>query len=192
MSKLYFRYAAMNAGKSTSLLQVAYNYEERGHSVLVLTSAIDNRAGIGKVSSRLGVSRDAIPVNKSDSIISDILSVQNYSEISCILVDEVQFFTASQIVEFHRIAHCHKIPVICFGLRADFRGDLFEGSAKLLALADSLEELKTICRCGKKATMNARLDSDGNIITQGDQVLIGGNATYESVCPLRFYTGKCY
>lgn len=192
MAKLYFRYSAMNAGKSTSLLQVAYNYEERDGKVAILTSDIDNRNGIGKVTSRLGVSRDAIPVNLTETI-HEVLIKHNVdiSALKCILIDETQFFSEDQITELHKIAHCENVPVICYGLRADFKGNLFTGSAKLLAIADSLEELKTICRCGRKATMNARVDENGNIIREGDQVLIGDNSKYESVCPTKFYTGSC-
>ena len=195
MAKLYFKYAAMNAGKSTMLLQVAYNYEERGHTIFLLTSAVDTRAGVGVVKSRLGISREAIPVKDTDSVTAIVDSLLAKSLVSgsscCLLVDEAQFFTADQIVEMHKIAHCYGMPVMCFGIRTDFKGNLFPGSERLLALADSIEELKTICRCGKKATMNARFDENGDLIKEGDQVLIGGNSTYESVCPTKFYTGSC-
>lgn len=196
MSKLYFRFSAMNAGKSTALLQVAHNYAERGINTLLLTSSLDTREGVGVISSRLGISSPAFVVNPSDSVIAvinQILGVSdNYlSKIGCVLVDESQFFTADQITDLHKFAHLNKVPVICYGIRTDFRGALFEGSSRLLAIADSLDELKTVCRCGKKATFNVRLDDKFNIIREGSQVKIGGNSTYESVCPIRFYTGHC-
>ena len=178
----------MNAGKSTSLQQVAYNYEERGQSVNLFTAAIDDRQGVGRIVSRLGVARD-----------SEVFShAMNFTELfksrplpSCILIDEAQFLTEAQVIQLHQIACVGGTPVICYGLRSDFLGHPFPGSRALLTLADDLEEMKTICRCGRKATMNVRLDGHGNRVTEGAQVEIGGNNRYEAVCPKRFYTGAC-
>lgn len=188
MAKLYFRFAAMNAGKSTALQQVAYNYEERGQTVNLFTAAIDDRYGEGRIVSRLGVERE-----------SELFSATtNFAELyqsrpipSCILIDEAQFMTEEQVVQLHELAHTRGTPVICYGLRSDFLGKPFPGSRALLTLADDLEEMKTICRCGRKATMNVRLDASGNRVTIGEQVEIGGNDRYEAVCPRRFYTGQC-
>lgn len=178
----------MNAGKSTSLLQVAYNYEERGQSVDLYTARLDDRYGVGRVTSRLGVARDTKTFDASTDFVA------NYTDRahpSCILIDEAQFLSEEQVVQLHIMAHTTKTPVICYGLRSDFQGQPFPGSRALLTLADDLEEMKTICRCGRKATMNLRMDEHGKRVTEGAQVAIGGNASYEAVCPRRFYTGEC-
>ncbi|MEO8383760.1 MAG: thymidine kinase [Betaproteobacteria bacterium] len=188
MAKLYFRFAAMNAGKSTSLQQVAYNYEERGQSVNLFTAAIDDRHGVGRIVSRLGVARESEVFSQTMNFI-DLYKTRPLP--SCILIDEAQFLTEQQVVQLHQIACTKGTPVICYGLRSDFLGQPFPGSKALLTLADDLEEMKTICRCGRKATMNVRLDADGNRVTEGEQVEIGGNDRYEAVCPKRFYTGGC-
>lgn len=194
MAKLYFRFAAMNAGKSTSLLQVAHNYEERGQSADLYTAAIDNRAGAdevigrGRISSRLGVTRAANVFN--DTTDFDTI-YRTRPHPSCILIDEAQFLSASQVTQLHLLAHTSSTPVICYGLRSDFLGNPFPGSKSLLTLADDLEEMKTICRCGRKATMNVRLDEFGQRVTVGAQIEIGGNNRYEAVCARRFYTGDC-
>lgn len=188
MAKLYFRFAAMNAGKSTSLLQVAYNYEERGQSVDLFTAAVDDRSGVGHISSRLGVTRNTKVF--TDSTDFDALYADK-TRPSCILIDEAQFLTPAQVTQLHRMAQTTNTPVICYGLRSDFLGNAFPGSRALLTLADDLEEIKTICRCGRKATMNLRMDAAGKRVTEGAQVEIGGNARYEAVCPRRFYTGEC-
>ena len=188
MAKLYFRFAAMNAGKSTSLLQVAHNYEERGQSADLYTAAIDNRAAAGRISSRLGVARDA---NKFNGATDFEAIYRDKPHPSCILIDEAQFLTEAQVTQLHRLAHTSSMPVICYGLRSDFLGQPFPGSKSLLTLADDLEEMKTICRCGRKATMNVRLDASGERVTEGAQVEIGGNDRYEAVCARRFYTGHC-
>ena len=188
MAKLYFRYAAMNAGKSTALLQVAYNYEERGQSVLLFTSSIDTRHGSGRIVSRLGVSREAelfAPTTDFPALL------RGRPAPACLLVDEAQFLTETQVVDLHRHAHVDDVPVICYGIRSDFQGRAFPGSRTLLTLADDLEEIKTVCRCGRKATFNVRMDADGRRVTEGAQVEIGGNERYEAVCPLHFYTGAC-
>ena len=186
MAKLYFRYSAMNAGKSTNLLQVAHNYEERGQQVVIYTAALDNRAGHGIVASRLGVQRTA-RVFSADTSFDDAFDAQP----DCILVDEAQFLTPAQARELHRLAHQKGVPVICYGLRTDFRGHGFAGALELLSIADTLEEIKTVCRCGKKASMVIRHDEKGERLYEGAQVQVGGNETYESVCPSHFYNGKC-
>jgi len=186
MSKLYFRYAAMNAGKSTNLLQVAYNYEERGQEVVIYTAGLDDRAGHGVVACRLGVDRPARTFFPETSFAEAFAP-----RPACILVDEAQFLTPAQVRELHRLAHEHRVPVICYGLRTDFRGAGFAGALELLAIADTLEEMKTICRCGRKATMVIRHDERGERIFDGAQVQVGGNERYESVCPSRFYRGSC-
>lgn len=188
MAKLYFRYAAMNAGKSTALLQVAHNYEERGQRVELFTSALDVRSGYGRIASRLGLSREAEAYSAS----TDFEALYRLrSAPSCVLIDEAQFLSAEQVTQLHRIAHLRGIPVICYGIRSDFRGDAFPGSRALLTLADDLEEMKTVCRCGRKATMNLRFDASGQQTLFGEQVEIGGEERYEAVCARRFYTGGC-
>ena len=186
MAKLYFRYAAMNAGKSTNLLQVAHNYEERGREVVIFTSALDDRAGDGIVASRLGVKRAARTFSPETSFVDAFAS-----RPGCILIDEAQFLTPDQVRELHRMAHDKRVPVICYGLRTDFRGAGFPGALELLAIADDLEEMKTVCRCGKKASMVIRHNAQGERVYDGAQVQVGGNETYESVCPSRFYAGSC-
>jgi thymidine kinase len=186
MAKLYFRYAAMNAGKSTNLLQVAHNYEERGRETVIYTAALDDRAGHGVVASRLGVQRP-VRTFTPETTFADAFAARP----GCILIDEAQFLTPAQVRELHRLAHEHHVPVICYGLRTDFRGEGFAGALELLAIADALEEIKTVCRCGKKASMVIRHDEKGERIYEGEQVQVGGNETYESVCPTRFYSGSC-
>jgi thymidine kinase len=188
MAKLYFRYAAMNAGKSTALLQVAYNYEERDQSVRLFTSAIDTRNGGERIASRLGVARAASLYDATTDFACVLLAEPLPS---CVLIDEAQFLTERQVTDLHRFAHVEDVPVICYGLRSDFQGLAFPGSRTLLTLADDLEEIKTVCRCGRKATFNMRVDHRGQRVTEGDQVEIGGNERYEAVCPLRFYTDAC-
>ena len=186
MAKLYFRYAPMNAGKSTDLLQVAHNYEERGRDVVIYTAALDDRAGRGIVASRLGVKRPAKVFSPDTSFAADF-----DAKPGCVLVDEAQFLTAPQVRELHRLAHERNVPVICYGLRTDFMGRGFGGAVELLAIADTLEELKTVCRCGRKATMVIRKNDKGERLFEGAQVQVGGDETYESVCPSRFYSGDC-
>lgn len=183
MAKLFFRYAAMNAGKSTALLQVAHNYEERGHAVRIFTAGVDDRYGRGMVTSRLGPQRVAEVFTAE----TDFRSLLGQSDaVACVLVDEAQFLTKAQVWALHEIAHVRHVPVICYGLRTDFRGELFGGSASLLALADEMDEMKTICDCGRKATMNMRVDAAGRKLTEGEQVEIGGNSRYRAVC------GRCF
>jgi thymidine kinase len=186
MAKLYFRYAAMNAGKSTNLLQVAHNYEERGQDTVIYTAGLDDRAGHGIVASRLGVQR-SVRTFSTETSFADAFAAKP----GCILVDEAQFLTPDQVRELHKRAHSQRVPVICYGLRTDFRGMGFPGALELLAIADAVEEIKTVCRCGKKASMVIRHNAQGERIYEGEQVQVGGNETYESVCPTRFYSGKC-
>ena len=186
MAKLYFRYAAMNAGKSTNLLQVAYNYEERGQDVVIFTADLDDRAGKGIVESRLGVRRNSMTYSAETSFESAFAA-----RPACILVDEAQFLTPKQVRQLHRLAHEAHVPVICYGLRTDFLGAGFPGALELLAIADTLEEMKTICRCGRKASMTIRRNEKGERLYEGDQVHVGGNESYEAVCPSQFYNGSC-
>lgn len=176
----------MNAGKSTSLLQSSYNYRERGMNTLVMTASIDDRYGVGKVASRIGIEADAKVFNAEDDLAQLILAVENEQKLSCILVDESQFLTKTQVKQLAYVVDCLDIPVLCYGLRTDFQGELFSGSQYLLAWADKLVELKTICHCGRKANMVVRLDGSGKAIREGEQVAIGGNESYESVCRKHF------
>lgn len=186
MAKLYFRYSTMNAGKSLDLLKVAHNYEELNKDVIILTSALDDRYGKNKVASRIGIKRDAVCIKPEDNLYHKVTTIVglndiDVSNIGCILIDEVQFFTKKQIYDLSIIVDELKIPVICYGLRSDFKHEPFEGSMYLMAIADEIEEMKTICWCGKKATCNARL-IDGKVIKDGDQVQIGGNESYIALC----------
>ena len=184
MSKLYFRYAAMNAGKSTALLQAAYNYEERGMKVRLFTAALDSRTGFGVIGSRLGLQRQVETFGPDT-----VFSAEWIGEgIACVLIDEAQFLTPAQVGQLHRLAHQADIPVMCYGLRSDFRGEAFPGAAALLTLADELEEMKTICACARKASMNLRIDDRGRRVKEGEQVVIGGNERYRAVCPSCFYS----
>jgi thymidine kinase len=184
VAKLYFRYAAMNAGKSTALLQAAHNYEERGMQVRIFTAAHDDRAGLGVVASRLGMTRQTDTFGPNT--VFDIAGLS--AKCACVLIDEAQFLTPDQVRQLHRLAHMGKVPVLCYGLRSDFRGEAFPGSAALLTLADELEEMKTICACARKASMNMRIDDQGRRIQEGEQVVIGGNERYRAVCPSCFYS----
>ncbi|HBY7851693.1 TPA: thymidine kinase [Klebsiella pneumoniae] len=178
MAQLYFYYSAMNAGKSTALLQSSYNYQERGMRTVVYTAEIDDRFGAGKVSSRIGLSSPARLYNPQTSLFDDIAAEHQLKPIHCVLVDESQFLTREQVHELSEV----DIPVLCYGLRTDFRGELFTGSQYLLAWSDKLVELKTICFCGRKASMVLRLDQEGRPYNEGEQVVIGGNERYVSVC----------
>lgn len=176
----------MNAGKSTSLLQSSYNYRERGMRTLVLTAGIDDRYGVGKVSSRIGLESEASIFNSDSDLIELIKTEVESKPIHCILVDESQFLTKEQVRQLTHVVDNMNIPVLCYGLRTDFQGELFIGSHYLLAWADKLVELKTICHCGRKANMVVRLDGNGNVMSEGEQVAIGGNESYESVCRTHF------
>lgn len=187
MAKLYFYYSAMNAGKSTVLLQSSYNYQERGMETLLFTPAIDNRFGKDIISSRIGLSSQAVSFDHLFDLFEYTeKKLQTHPKITCVLVDEAQFLTKQQVMQLCRIADKLNLPVLAYGLRSDFRGEPFEGSQYLLTWADNLNEIKTICHCGKKATMNARIDQDGKVIKTGEQVQIGGNERYVSMCRKHF------
>jgi thymidine kinase len=186
MAKLYFYYSTMNAGKSTTLLQSSFNYRERGMETLLLTAAIDDRFGKGKISSRIGLSQDADLFAADDDLFAHIAQQHAVKAINCVLVDESQFLTKEQVWQLSEVCDQLSIPVLCYGIRTDFQGQLFVGSQWLLAWADILEELKTICFCGTKANMVIRVDADGKAIQQGSQVEIGGNDRYESLCRKHF------
>jgi len=189
MAKLYFYYSAMNAGKSTTLLQAAYNYKERGLRPLLLTPALDTRAGVGTIGSRIGLQSEAIAFSQTDSLY-DICDEQHQQEaVACVFVDEAQFLTKKQVHDLGEIADRLSIPVLSYGLRTDFQGNLFEGSQYLLAWADAITEIKTICHCGRKASMVLRIDSSGKPIRGGEQIKVGGNESYVSVCRQHFKEG---
>jgi len=186
MSKVYFYYSAMNAGKSTVLLQSSYNYHERGMRTLLFMPALDTRAGYGRIQSRIGLASDAIPLRSHDDLLARVRDDHGKQPVACVLIDEAQFLTPEQVRQITDIADQLRIPVLCYGLRTDFQGRLFPGSAELLALADNLIELKTICHCGRKATMNLRVGADGKAMRTGAQVEIGGNDRYEAMCRRHF------
>lgn len=182
MAKLYFHYASMNAGKSTLLLQASYNYQERGMRTVILTAALDSRAGVGRVASRIGLHADAIPFTAADDLFALVEDMHRSEPVACIFIDEAQFLSPEQVWQLARLADRVGIPVMAYGLRTDFQGKLFPGSQELLAIADELREVRTICFCGRKATMVARLDEEGNFVREGAQVDVGGNEKYVSFC----------
>ena len=186
MAKLYFYYSTMNAGKTTALLQSAYNYRERGMRPLLLTPALDDRAGRGRIASRAGLSSEAIAFAPGDDLLETVRGEHASDPVACVLVDESQFLGRDQVRQLSDVVDDLGIPVLAFGLRTDFRGELFPGSRHLLAWADELRELKTICHTGKKATMVVRVDEDGYAITEGAQVEIGGNERYVPVSRTEF------
>lgn len=172
----------MNAGKSTVLLQASHNYRERGMHTMLLTAALDDRTGIGKIGSRIGLDAEAETFAEGDNLFARVENAHEEKPINCVLVDEAQFLSPEQVWQLCRVSDRLGIPVMCYGLRTDFQGKLFPGSAELLALADSLREIRTICWCGRKATMVVRLDEEGRILEDGDQVSIGGEESYVSLC----------
>lgn len=182
MAKLYFNYATMNAGKSTILLQASHNYRERGMRTYLLTAKLDNRAGAGRIGSRIGIGEAADTFEARDDLFAKIQRQLAQGTLACVLIDEAQFLTPAQVWQLTRAADDLDIPVMCYGLRVDFRGELFPGSATLLALADDIREIRTICHCGRKATMVVRQGPDGKAIKDGAQVMIGGNESYDSLC----------
>ncbi|MFN7101932.1 MAG: thymidine kinase [Pseudorhizobium sp.] len=182
MAKLYFNYASMNAGKSTLLLQASYNYHERGMRTVILTAAVDSRAGVGRVASRIGLQADAIPFRETDDLFALVEELHRGEPVACVFIDEAQFLAPEQVWQLARLADRCGIPVMAYGLRTDFQGKLFPGSQELLAIADELREVRTICFCGRKATMVARLDENGNVMREGAQVDVGGNEKYVSFC----------
>jgi thymidine kinase len=187
MAKLYFYYSAMNAGKTTTLLQSAHNYHERGMRVLLFTPALDFRDGSGVVSSRIGLRAEGEPFAREDDLDAWVRAdIAKHGSLDCVLVDEAQFLTKPQVWQLSEVVDALRIPVLCYGLRTDFRGELFEGSQYLLAWADELTEIKTICHTGKKATMTVRVDDNGFAVQDGPQVEIGGNERYVSVSRAEF------
>lgn len=185
--KLYFYYSAMNAGKSTTLLQSSYNYIERGMQTLLFAPKIDNRFGAPTIYSRIGLKQAAVGYDKEFDLFTYIEEKQKeLSSLTCVLIDEAHFLTKSQVAQLAKVANDLNLPVLCYGLRSDFMGEPFEGSSYLLAWAEELVEIKTICHCGRKATMNIRVDEKGNPIHAGDQIAILGNASYVSACMKHF------
>jgi thymidine kinase len=182
LAKLHFIYATMNAGKSTLLLQAAYNYRERGMRVATLISALDNRVGKGFIGSRIGLRAEADIFGAQDDLFAAIEADHRSSPLSCVFIDEAQFMTTDQVWQLARVVDVLDVPVMAYGLRTDFRGELFPGSKALLAIADELTEARSICHCGRKATMVVRMGEDGKAQKDGAQVLIGGNETYTSLC----------
>ena len=185
VAKLYFYYSTMNAGKSTALLQASHNYGERGMRTLVYTAQLDDRGG-GRVHSRIGISGEAHHFSPDTDLFKEVATEHTKAPLGCVLLDESQFLSRDQVQQLGRVADELNLPVLCYGLRTDFRGELFPGSAALLAWADNLVELKTICHCGRKATMVVRVGGDGNVERQGAQVEIGGNERYVSLCRRHF------
>ncbi|MCK6261972.1 thymidine kinase [Vibrio sp. ZSDE26] len=186
MAQMYFYYSAMNAGKSTTLLQSSFNYQERGMTPVIFTAALDDRYGIGKVSSRIGLQSEAQLFRSETNLYEEIAHLNEAEKRHCILIDECQFLSKEQVYQLTEVVDKLNIPVLCYGLRTDFLGELFEGSKYLLSWADKLVELKTICHCGRKANMVIRTDEAGNAIAEGDQVAIGGNDRYVSACRLHY------
>ena len=182
MAKLYFNYSTMNAGKSTVLLQASHNYRERGMQTYLMTAAVDGRAGAGRIASRIGISEQADTFRPDDDVFTMIQQRLQDGPVACVFVDEAQFLSDEQVWQLARAVDDLRVPVLAYGLRVDFQGKLFPGSAALLALADEMREVRTICKCGRKATMVIRQDENGQAITEGAQVQIGGNETYVSLC----------
>ncbi len=186
MAKLYFYYASMNAGKSTNLLQADFNYRERGMETMLFTAAVHDRSGLGVIDSRIGLLANANTYDPATDIRAEVETELKKRKLDCILLDEVQFLTRPQVLQLASICDDLNIPVLAYGLRTDFQGNLFEGSGALLALADSLIELKAVCECGRKATMNLRVDEEGRAVKRGAQTEIGGNDRYIALCRRHF------
>ena len=186
MAKLYFYYSAMNAGKTTTLLQSSHNYAERGMTTLLLKPLIDDREGMNVIRSRIGLEAEAKNFEKDDNLLQTIEGQHKTKSLNCVLVDEAQFLTRDQVIQLGNVVDRLEIPVLCYGLRTDFLGELFEGSRSLLAWADELREIKTVCHCGKKAIMTVRLNEEGKPLQAGEQIQIGGNESYVSMCRRHF------
>ena len=182
MAKLYFNYSTMNAGKSTVLLQAAHNYRERGMVPYLMTAQLDNRAGEGRIASRIGIGEDADTFHDSEDLFEKIANHLGKGPYACIFIDEAHFLSDAQVWQLARAVDDLSVPIMCYGLRVDFQGRLFPGSAALLALSDEMREIRTICHCGKKASMVIRQGADGNVVREGAQVQIGGNESYVSLC----------
>ena len=189
MAQLYYRYSTMNAGKSIELIKVAYNYEERGKTVMTLTPSVDDRFGEGIITSRIGIQREAIAINDDTNILELFIKENEKHHIDCVLVDECQFLKKHHVLELVEIVDSFEVPVLAYGLKNDFKNELFEGSYYMLVYADKIEEIKTICWCGRKATMVARL-VDGKFVKQGEEVVIGGNDMYISLCRKHYNDGR--
>ncbi len=186
MAKLYFYYSSMNAGKTTALLQSSYNYKERGMNTLVMAPLLDDRYGVGKIKSRIGLESNATSFKTNDDLFNVVQKQNNSDPLHCVLIDEAQFLTRDQVFQLGDVTDKLNIPVLAYGLRTDFQGEPFEGSKYLLAWSDNLKEIKAICHCGTKATMVIRLDGSGKAVTKGSQVEIGGNDRYISMCRKHF------
>ena len=186
MAKLYFHYSTMNAGKSTLLLQASYNYIERGMQTYLLTANFDDRSGSGKIGSRIGIESKADTYKQSDDLFAMIAARLDQGPCACVMVDEAQWMTRNQVWQLARAVDDLGVPVMAYGLRVDFRGELFPGSAALLALADEMREVRTICHCGRKATMVIRVDEEGHALADGAQIEVGGNDRYISLCRKHF------
>ena len=186
MAKLYFYYASMNAGKSTNLLQADFNYRERGMRTMLFTAAIDTRFAAGTITSRIGLEAAATPFDTHTDLAAIVGQQHSVEPLACVLIDEAQFLTESQVDQLAHLADTVGVPVLAYGLRTDFQGQLFPGSARLLALADALVEIKSVCACGRKATMNLRVDAAGGAVARGEQTEIGGNDRYVALCRRHF------
>ena len=182
MAKLYFSYSAMNAGKSTILLQASHNYRERGMHTVLMTAAVDDRAGVGRIASRIGFGAEAEVFRSEDNLFERVKAFHAEEPVACLFIDEAQFLSEEQVWQLSEVADVLRIPVMTYGLRTDFQGKLFPGSAALLAIADDLREIRTICWCGRKATMVVRMDNQGNVLEDGDQIAIAGEDRYVSLC----------
>ncbi|MEC7393852.1 MAG: thymidine kinase [Verrucomicrobiota bacterium] len=190
MAKLYFHYSSMNAGKSTALLQANHNYIERGMRPILYTAALDDRDGQGKIRSRIGIEEKAETFVNGDDLYQLVKDMNGVRRVDCLLIDEAQFLNKDQVAQLGRLVDEEGIPVLTYGIRTDFLGEAFEGSRYLMAWADEIKEIKTICHCGKKATMNARVDASGKMEKEGEQIEIGGNERYVSLCRSCFAKGQ--
>ncbi len=190
MAKLYFHYSSMNAGKSTALLQANHNYIERGMRPILYTAALDDRDGQGKIRSRIGIEEKAETFSNGDDLYQLVKDMNGVRRVDCLLIDEAQFLNKDQVAQLGRLVDEEGIPVLTYGIRTDFLGEAFEGSRYLMAWADEIKEIKTICHCGKKATMNARVDASGKMEKEGEQIEIGGNERYVSLCRSCFAKGQ--
>ena len=189
MAQLYYRYSTINAGKSIELIKVAYNYEERGLKVMTLVPSVDDRYGKGKITSRIGLQRDALVISEKTNILEMFIAENSFGKVDCVLIDECQFLKKHHVEELIEIVDTFNTPVLAYGLKNDFRNELFEGSYYMLVYADKIEEIKTICWCGRKATMVARV-ADGKIVKQGEQIMVGGNDMYISLCRKHYNDGR--
>ncbi|MDD7511731.1 MAG: thymidine kinase [Peptostreptococcaceae bacterium] len=189
MAQLYYRYSTMNAGKSIELIKVAYNYEERGKRVLTLVPSLDNRYGTGVITSRIGIQREGIIISPETNILDIFMDEDSKAKVDCVLIDECQFLRKHHVQELVEVVDSFGVPVLAYGLKNDFRNELFEGSYYMLVYADKIEEIKTICWCGRKATMVARV-VDGQFVKRGEQVVIGGNDMYVSLCRKHYNDGR--